>query len=233
MLPWYSAPMVMHGIFWMVIGHSGTCYRGTQPYGNARYFLDGNRPLWYILLRYSAIPVMYGIFYILFYFWVTPACVWCCDVSTFTEHENHQTLNLNVKYSYKDALQRIKCESIETTVRTRRLLWAGALLRMGDHRLPKRVMSGELENAGKRGPGGKEKEWTDYVADYLGLFGVTGDWGTTALDPGAWYNIVVYTKGVVGLWPRGQRKKKMRPINGRIREKRKRRTRLRLHLGSL
>ena len=29
---------------------------------------------------------------------------------------------------------------------------------MGDHRLPKRVMSGELENAGKRGPGGKDKE---------------------------------------------------------------------------
>ena len=58
--------------------------------------------------------------------------------------------------SYKDALQRTQCESIETTIRTtRRLLWAGALLRMGDHRLPKRVMSGELENAGKRGPGGK------------------------------------------------------------------------------
>ena len=59
--------------------------------------------------------------------------------------------------SYKDALHRTQCESIETTVRTRRLLWAGALLRIGDHRLPKRVMSGELENAGKRGPGGKEK----------------------------------------------------------------------------
>ena len=26
---------------------------------------------------------------------------------------------------------------------------------MGDHRLPKRVVSGELENAGKRGPGGR------------------------------------------------------------------------------
>ena len=59
--------------------------------------------------------------------------------------------------SYKDALQQTKCESIETTVRTRRLLWVEALLRMGDHRLPKRVMSGELEDAGKRGPGGKEK----------------------------------------------------------------------------
>ena len=32
-----------------------------------------------------------------------------------------------------------------------------ALLRMGDHMLPKRVMSGEVENAGKRGPWGKEK----------------------------------------------------------------------------
>ena len=61
---------------------------------------------------------------------------------------------------------------------------------MGDHRLPKRVMSGELENAGKRGPGGKEKEWTDCVADDLRLFGVTGDWKTAAFDPGAWYNTV-------------------------------------------
>ena len=96
--------------------------------------------------------------------------------------------------SYKDALHRTQCESIETTVRTMRLLWAGALLRMGDHRLPKRVMSGELENAGKRGPGGKEKEWTDCVADDLRLFGVTGDWKTAALDPGAWYNTVPGTR---------------------------------------
>ena len=28
---------------------------------------------------------------------------------------------------------------------------------MGDHRLPKRVMSGELEDAEKRGLGGKER----------------------------------------------------------------------------
>ena len=61
-------------------------------------------------------------------------------------------------------------------------------------------MSGELENAGKRGPGGKEKEWTDCVADDLRLFGVTGDWRTAALDPGA-YGITRYKKGVVGLWP--------------------------------
>ena len=61
---------------------------------------------------------------------------------------------------------------------------------MGDNRLPKRVMSGELENAGKRGPGGKEKEWTDCVAGDLQLFDITGDWSTAALDPGVWYNTV-------------------------------------------
>ena len=45
---------------------------------------------------------------------------------------------------------------------------------MGDHRLPKRVMSGELENAGKRGLGEKEKEWTDCVVKYCRVFGITG-----------------------------------------------------------
>ena len=52
---------------------------------------------------------------------------------------------------YEDAFQQTECLSIETTARTRRLLRSGALLRMGDHRSPKRVMSGELENTGKRG----------------------------------------------------------------------------------
>ena len=61
---------------------------------------------------------------------------------------------------------------------------------MGDYRLPKRVMSGELENAGKCGPGGKEKEWTNCVAKDLRLFGITGDWSTAALDTGVWYSTV-------------------------------------------
>ena len=92
--------------------------------------------------------------------------------------------------SYKVAFQRTECKSIGTTVRTRRLLWSGALLRMCGYRLPKRIMSGELENAGKRGPGGKEKGWTDCVAEDLRLFDITGDWNTAALDPGAWYSTV-------------------------------------------
>ena len=74
-----------------------------SPHGNARYFLDGNRPLfWYILLQYSATTVMYSIFYIYFiYFWGYShvRVVLRCQYSTFTEHENHQTSDVNMKYS--------------------------------------------------------------------------------------------------------------------------------------
>ena len=115
----------MHGIFWMVIDHSVHATVVLSPHGNARCFLGGNRPLWYMLPWYSAPTVMHGIvwmvidhscthftavfshhgnvWYILRYFiffWVTLACVWCCYASKFTQHENHQTTsNLNMKYS--------------------------------------------------------------------------------------------------------------------------------------
>ena len=59
--------------------------------------------------------------------------------------------------SYNRALEITVCESIETTLRTRRLLWAGTLLRMSGGRLPKRIMFGNLEGAVRRGRGGKEK----------------------------------------------------------------------------
>ena len=33
------------------------------------------------------------------------------------------------------------------------------------------------------------------MVDDVRLFGVTGDWRTAALDPGAWYNIIVVHEG--------------------------------------
>ena len=66
----------------------------------------------------------------------------------------------------------------------------GALLRRGDRRLPNGVMSGELENAEKRGPRGEKKEWTDCVAEDSQVFGITGDWSIAALDCGVWYSTV-------------------------------------------
>ena len=70
-----------------------------SPHGKARYFLDDNRPLWYILLRYSATTAMYGIFYVLFFGGLLPRAYGVAMPRSFTEHENHQTSNLNMKYS--------------------------------------------------------------------------------------------------------------------------------------
>ena len=84
--------------------------------------------------------------------------------------------------SYNRALKITRCESIETTLRSKRLfLWAGTLLRMSGGRLSKRIMFGNLEGAVRRGRGGKEKEWTDCVQSDIRAFGITGDWKTMAL----------------------------------------------------
>ena len=95
--------------------------------------------------------------------------------------------------SYNRALEITGCESIETTLRTRRLLWAGTLLRMSGGRLPKRIMFGNLEGAVRRGRGGKEKEWTDCAQSDIRAFGITGDWETMAVKAEVWVEAV--TKG--------------------------------------
>ena len=76
---------------------------------------------------------------------------------------------------YNRALKIIGCESIETTLRTRRRLWAGAIIRMSGGRLPKRIVFGSLEGAVRRGCGGKEKSGP--IA-YRATFGRLAYWGT-------------------------------------------------------
>ena len=92
---------------------------------------------------------------------------------------------------------------MEATVRTRRLLWTGALLRMGHYRLPKRVVSGKLESAGKRGPGGEGERMDGMRVILSSHVWHHGDWSTAALDPGVWYTVTKYAKGVAYLSPRG------------------------------
>ena len=132
--------------------------------------------------------------------------------------------------SYKDVPERTECESIETTVGTGRLVWSGSLLHMGDHRLPKRVMSEEGENAGEHGLEGRRRNRTAWQR----IFGYLASRGTGApplLTLGR--GIAQYVEGAVGLWLCGWRKRKMRLNTSRGREKRKWRTRLRLNLGWL
>ena len=73
---------------------------------------------------------------------------------------------------------------------------------MGDHRLTKRVMSGELENAEKRGPGGRknnnERTAWQRIVGYL-VLRRTGAPPHLTLG----FGTAQYAEGAVGLWPRG------------------------------
>ena len=93
--------------------------------------------------------------------------------------------------SYNRALEITGCESIDTTLRTRRLLWAGTLLQMIGRRLPKRIIFGNLEGAVRRGRDGKEKEGTDCVQSNIRAFGITTDWKATALKAEMWVETVM------------------------------------------
>ena len=52
--------------------------------------------------------------------------------------------------SYNSALEIPRGESVETTLRTVRLLRAGSLIRMSGRRLPKRSIAGDVEGAMRR-----------------------------------------------------------------------------------
>ena len=88
--------------------------------------------------------------------------------------------------SYNRALEITRCENIETTLRTRILLWAGTLIRMSGGRLPKRLMFGNLEGAVRRGRDEKENKWTDCVQSDIRAFDITGEWKAMALKAEVW-----------------------------------------------
>ena len=85
--------------------------------------------------------------------------------------------------SYAKALKRARCQSVEATVRQRRLLFAGAVARQPDGRLPKRLMFGEeLVGGEDPGPGQPEANWIGCLKADFKAFGATH--GSTADKPG-------------------------------------------------
>ena len=86
--------------------------------------------------------------------------------------------------SYLYTLIKTGSESIEVTLRRRRILFAGYVVRMEDTRLPKCVMFGELVG-GAGCVGGQKKEWMGCFLADLRAFGINADqWTTAAQDEG-------------------------------------------------
>ena len=77
-------------------------------------------------------------------------------------------------------------ESIEATLRRRRILFVGFVARMEDTRLPKFMMFVEMVG-GAGCVGGQEKEWMGCFLDDLRAFGINADqWMTAAQDEREW-----------------------------------------------
>ena len=88
--------------------------------------------------------------------------------------------------SYLDTLIKTGNESIEATLRRKRILFAGFVARMEDRRLPKCVMFGEMVG-GAGCVGSQEKEWMGYFLDDLRAFGINANQRITAArDEGEW-----------------------------------------------
>ena len=75
--------------------------------------------------------------------------------------------------SYAQALKKTGCQSMEATIRQRRLLFAGATARQPAGRLPKRLMDGKLVGGEDPGKGRPEENWMDCLKDDFQAFGAT------------------------------------------------------------
>ena len=93
-------------------------------------------------------------------------------------HRVHGTYR---KMSYAKALKKTGSQSVEATIRQRRLLFAGALARQGDKRLPKRLLFAERLEAGEDpGPGQPAQHWQKSLRDDFKAFGALH--GSTPTD---------------------------------------------------
>ena len=93
----------------------------------------------------------------------------------------HRVHGTHRKMSYAKALKKTGSQSLEATIRQRRLLFAGALARQGDKRLPKRLLFAErLEGGEDPGPGQPAQHWQKSLRDDFKAFGALR--GSTPTD---------------------------------------------------
>ncbi|CAB1118616.1 unnamed protein product [Ectocarpus sp. CCAP 1310/34] len=103
--------------------------------------------------------------------------------------------------SNAQALKYVECQSVEATVRQRRLLFAGAVARQSDGRLPKRLMLGDIVGGKDPESGRSEKNWVLCLKDDFVEFGANaestaGDLRTFGIPSGCWPVIAKLEKEV-------------------------------------
>jgi hypothetical protein len=85
-----------------------------------------------------------------------------------------------------DVLDRAGIPSINTLLMKSQLRWAGHLVRMPDHRMPKIIFFSEMMN-GMRSHGGQKKRFKDTLKSSLKAFDIrTDSWELAALERASW-----------------------------------------------
>ena len=83
-------------------------------------------------------------------------------------------------------LSRCQISSIEAFITHAQLRWCGYVVRMGDERIPKAILFGELSK-GKRSTGGQRKQYKDVLKATLKSYGINPTtWETEAHDRKHW-----------------------------------------------
>ena len=134
---------------------------------------------------------------------VLPTLLYGCE--TWTVYQRHaKKLNhfhttclrklLNVRWQDKVpdtvVLQRAASSSINTILMQCQIRWAGHVVRMPDHRIPKRLFYGELQ-LGKRTKGGQRKRFKDSLKSSLKDFNIdTETWEEMATDRATWRSLM-------------------------------------------
>ena len=75
--------------------------------------------------------------------------------------------------SYAKAFKQAQCESVETTTRKRRLLYADDMQRTHNEPLTRRMIFGTMAGGENPGPGRPEKNWTQCQEDDRRVFRAT------------------------------------------------------------
>ena len=90
------------------------------------------------------------------------------------------------KVTNDEVLTRAKCSSITSLLPAHHLRWVGHLNRMGDERLPKKILYGQIKDAPRR-PGGQKKRFKDVTREHLKKFCISlKDWESTSRDRTIW-----------------------------------------------
>ena len=134
---------------------------------------------------------------------VLPTLLYACE--TWTVYQRHaRLLNhfhtkslrkiLNIKWQEKvpdtEILARSGLPSIHTSLMQSQLRWAGHVVRMPDHRLPKRLFYGELTE-GHRARGGPRKRYKDALKTALKAFDIGHDsWEAAARNRAHWGSMI-------------------------------------------